>query len=271
MKTIIAALILGGLFFTAPTIYDAVFGVKKKLRPISVTKAQGTKLIKKTNPVTFKPIKPVYVNKKQVRKLTINPARTVYIRGPIGIQALGAAERISELSSSGTSPIFVILTSPGGSVISGAQVIAAIQASSAPVYTICYSFCASMASMIHQYGTRRYATDKSMIMFHPASARINGNMSEIYSFTTSMIRFISKIEIEIANRIGWSYSKYKALTAPELWVDSDEAKASNIIDQIIYTRVGFPSIEEAFNFGSKAGDKLKVNSRDLIWMPKGAM
>jgi hypothetical protein len=108
-------------------------------------------------------------------------------------------------------------------------------------------------------------------MFHPASARLEGNMDELYSFTTAMIRFVSKIEIEIAARIGWSFQNYKSYVANELWVDSDEAKKYNIVDQIIYTRFPFMVYPGAGVGQMKKKESLKINSKDLIWIFDGGI
>jgi len=273
----VAAFIMGYLFISAPVVQEKLGYVTSKETSRSekeIVKAKkNVKIINinKTESVKFNKVVAVKPKTKQVRKLTLDPSRSVHIVGPIGFSALGAAEKIAKLSSESDEPIYVVLSSPGGSVIAGAAVIAAIQSSNVPVYTICYSFCASMASMIHQYGTRRYATDRSVIMFHPASARLDGNLDELYSFTTAMIKFASKIEKEVAARIGWKYKDYKTYVANELWVDSDEAKVYNVVDQIIYTR--FPGMGYGAGrlFQEEKPETLRINSKDLVWIYEGAL
>jgi hypothetical protein len=127
-----AVLTLGVLFINNGTVQKSIGIDKKETRGAVATNEEESALLDKTDTVKFKPLKLVSPNKKEVRKLTLNPNRTVHIVGPIGFNALGVAEKISLLASQSNSPIFVVLSSPGGSVMAGAAVIAAIQAAQVP-------------------------------------------------------------------------------------------------------------------------------------------
>ena len=83
-------------------------------------------------------------------------------------------------------PMYVFIDSPGGSVLSGAQIISAIQAAKGPVNTLCVGICASMAAMIHQFGTNRLVLDRSFLMFHPASGGAEGEVDKMYSRLTTI-------------------------------------------------------------------------------------
>ena len=174
----------------------------------------------KYNKITTTPKKNIIKpSVKNIKKLTLNPNRTINVYGTIGENALRAANEISEMNKQNNDPIFLKLNSPGGSVIKGAVLVSAMQASTAPVYTICYAFCASMAAMIHQYGIKRYATDRTMLMFHPASVGTQGDVDRIHSFINSIQRYVSKMEIEVAHRLGTTFEKYKQLIVNEYWID----------------------------------------------------
>lgn len=211
---------------------------------------------------------------KDVRKLTLDPERTITITGSIGGNALQAAAKVIELNKLSADPIFLVLSSPGGSVVDGSALISAIQVSKAKVYTICYTFCASMAAMIHQYGYRRYATDRSILMFHPASVGSRGDVDRIYSFIRTIKRYVDKIELEIANRLGWKYSTYKRLTSTEYWIDSEDAKRYGVIDQIVYLVPGdgtglFKFRKKAYGFAKRV--KPVKTIRDFQWIYRGEM
>jgi len=170
---------------------------------------------------------------KVIKKVNLDSSRTIVLIGQIGENALDAASKITELSSESAAPIYLVLSGPGGSVLTGSILISAMQASRAPVYTICDVLCASMDSMIHQYGKLRFMTDRSIIMFHPASAGVQGDVDRMYSMTAFLKRFINKMELEVATRQGISFEAYKAKTGVELWIDSEDSLKENIIDGIV--------------------------------------
>lgn len=135
---------------------------------------------------------------KKIKALRLDSGRTINLFGPIANNAHQAAAMIRTMSSISKDPIYLVLYSPGGSVIDGAALISTMQASIAPVYTICYSFCASMAAMIHQYVVQRYMTDRSILMFHPASFGTSGEVDKVFSQTRTIQRYINKIEMEVS-------------------------------------------------------------------------
>lgn len=173
------------------------------------------------------------LTQKTIKKVNLDPSRTIALIGQVGDNALDAASKITELASESSEPIYLVLSGPGGSVLTGGILISAMQASRAPVYTICDVLCASMDSMIHQYGKLRFMTDRSIIMFHPASAGVQGDVDRMHSMVSFLKRFINKMELEVATRQGISFASYKAKTGVELWIDSEDALKENIIDGLV--------------------------------------
>lgn len=183
------------------------------------------------------PEKPEETNKTPTKKtiypLHLNSARTVGLIGEVGMNALQAADEINDLARISDEPIYLILSGPGGSVLAGNVVIAAIEASKAPVYTICIMMCASMDSMIHQYGKKRYMTDRSWIMFHPASGGVQGEIDKSYSRLKFVRRFIEKVDQDVARKQSITYEQYKAKAGVEFWVDSEDAVTEKVADSIV--------------------------------------
>lgn len=168
------------------------------------------------------------------KRFTMPKGRTVILSGEVGEQSREVAERIAKLAKEdGTSPIYLLLNSPGGSVLDGILVIQAIQASKAPVVTVCTQICASMAAMIFEYGSTRYLGNKAFLMFHPASAGAQGELDKIVSRLTFFQSLISGIEAEIATRAGVSYSQYKVWSSSELWLFGEQAVKQGFADSIV--------------------------------------
>ena len=165
----------------------------------------------------------------KVSQLDLN-SRIVYIYGEINESTAPiAAQEILKLTSS-AEPIYILINSPGGSVLDGAMIISAIEAAKGPVNTICIELCASMAAMIHQYGTNRLVLNRSFLMFHPASGGVEGEVDKSFSRLSSMRRFIGKMEENVALRSKLSYDDYKRKSGVELWLDAEDALNNKFAD-----------------------------------------
>lgn len=170
---------------------------------------------------------------KKILNLNFDSSRTVVILGEINYSTVAVAKKIIKLGNESTEPIYLIITSPGGSVLFGSYVLSAIESSKAPVHTICYGFCASMAAVILEYGKQRYATDRSWIMFHQAALGVDGELENIKSYIKFTSRYIYKTDAYIAKRIGMETKDFQDMIADELWIDSEDAQAKKIIDRIV--------------------------------------
>lgn len=217
----------------------------------------------------------IVLKNKQVRRVSLDFERTVVLRGEMGANALDAAEAIKNLASVSNKPIYLILSGPGGSVLTGGILIGAIQSSAAPVYTICDVLCASMDSMVHQYGKLRYMTDRTIIMFHPASAGAQGEVDKMYSMVSFLKRYTNKMETEVSARQGLTFEQYKNKTSTELWLDAEDALSSHVTDGLIsYTlpkvfTIDLPQKQEEQSNRQKTTRKqvtVRNNPLDVQWI-----
>lgn len=169
-----------------------------------------------------------------IERLSIPMDRTVFLLGPIGGKGtLNAAKQITILGRT-KDPLYVVINSGGGSVFDGAAVIEAMDAAQGPVHTVCISFCASMGAMIFEHGDQRMVFNRSILMFHPASSGMEGELDRMISQLLAVQRFIKKMEVEVATRAGLSFDQYKALAAKELWLESDSAISQHFADKIVF-------------------------------------
>jgi ATP-dependent Clp protease protease subunit len=191
-------------------------------------------------------------------RLNLNLERTIFLTGTVRNNALKIAEKITLLNSlDSESPIYLVISSPGGSVITGAAVISAIEASNAPVHTICHIMCASMGAMIHQYGNKRYMTDRSILMFHPAWVRgLGGDVDRVSSLVRTLQDLIAEMENKVAKNVNISFDEYKAEANKELWLVSRSALSRGFVDGLVYivpenldsfdNNVGYNGLNEQF-------------------------
>lgn len=177
----------------------------------------------------------VQTDTKTIKTLKVDPKRTVKIDFAIGfMQALDQAvkDELIELGKS-KEPIFVLLDSPGGSVDVGNEFISLMQAADGPVYTVCVGLCASMAAVILEHGTKRFALDRSTIMFHDASGGTRGSLGEMNSILQFYRRAVEKTNRYIAERSSMKYETFMELQKDNLWIDAEDAKTLNLIDDLV--------------------------------------
>lgn len=175
---------------------------------------------------------PVDSKTKEIKVLKLNPRRTIVIDEQISMLSERFADEILELGDD-KEPIVILIDSPGGSVFSGEKIISAMEAVKSEVYTVCVGMCASMAAIIHQYGTKRLATDRSVLMFHDAAGMISGRVGEMLSLLNMIKRKIEKSNHYIANRSKMSYDELVRLGANNLWVDAEDAMEKGFVDGLV--------------------------------------
>lgn len=181
------------------------------------------------------------VHVKKIKTITVPADRAIVVVGEIGLNAVKASQELQLLNEESQDPVYIILDSPGGSVIDGNMLVSAIEASKAPVYTICHRMCASMAAVIHQYGKKRMMVDRSVLMFHPAAAGTQGTVEQMKSFSDFLNTYINKTERYIAKRAKMNYAAYKARIQLEIWTDAEDSTLEGFNDEIVSLKFDSPS------------------------------
>jgi len=170
---------------------------------------------------------------KQVSTVVLNESRTILIEGIILQNAVKAAQEIKKLSRTSKEPITILINSPGGSVFHGAALVSAMEASQAPVNTVCLGLCASMAAVIHQHGHSRQMVDRSVVMFHDAAGGAQGYLPHMLSRLNVVNRIVGKMSNAIAKKAGLTQEAFQALEHTELWLDAEDATARKFNDKIV--------------------------------------
>ena len=156
----------------------------------------------------------------------------ILLYGPIMQNGNEIARLITETAKKG-SPIYLLIDSPGGSVITGASVVSAIEAAQVPVYTVCLQLCASMAAIIHQYGSQRLMVDRSFLMFHNARGGFEGSFPQILSQFNTINRFVTKMLVYIAKRSNQQPKAFLDKLASEVWIDAEDSLAGHYSDETV--------------------------------------
>ena len=90
-----------------------------------------------------------------------------------------------------------------------------------------------MAAIILEHGTKRFALDRSTIMFHDASGGARGSLGEMNSLLQFYRRGIEKTNRYIAERSGLKYETFMELQKDNLWIDAEDAKSLNLVDDLV--------------------------------------
>jgi len=184
-------------------------------------------------------VEPVVENKAvqkvvpvKVQNLSIKQEQIIKVFGPIGNNAESIAKNIIRLSKKGK-PIYLLMNSPGGSVMDGALIISAMESVKVPVYTVTTGMCASMCQIIHQYGTKRLMVNRTILMAHPASGGVQGTLQQMDALLGMITKYVDKFDRHIAKRAGIPFEKYKAMIVSELWLDAEDAMKLGFVDAIV--------------------------------------
>ena len=129
--------------------------------------------------------------------------------------------------------IYFFLHSPGGSIIAGESIIAAMKASGKDIKCIA-SYAASMAFVILQYCDERLLMPNSIIMQHVSSYGLNQapspNNNSIAAF---LMRIVEKLDYYQADRIGISYDYFKTTVRDDLWLHGTDGVGFKAADKVV--------------------------------------
>lgn len=130
-------------------------------------------------------------------------------------------------------PILLYISSVGGSVDAGFELIDVIENSKTPVYTINLGYQYSMGLLIGLAGHKRFATKNAKYLMHDGSNFVYNSGAK----AQDQMRFQGKVENRIKEYI-LSHSKltqeeYDANLRVEWYMFADEAKKRGFVDSII--------------------------------------
>jgi ATP-dependent Clp protease protease subunit len=177
-------------------------------------------------------------SKINISNINNNKNNTILLEGKIDENSSNAV--INELNTlakdNKSKELYLLLSSPGGSVLDGAKIISkmeSLQKLGIKVNTVCLDLCASMAAVIHSYGTKRLAINRSVLMYHPASGMTAGQLENMLSLLNTLKRYVDKFNNNIVSRSKLSKSEFDQKSAFGFWIDAEDALGSGLVDEIV--------------------------------------
>jgi ATP-dependent protease ClpP protease subunit len=172
--------------------------------------------------------------KLTVKKMSASAGSVIYFNVPVVEQSVAAAINILKGLNG---EIYLILDSPGGSVVDGAKLIQYIKYSGKNINTVCDGVCASMAFQIFEVGKKRLMTEKAVLMAHPASGGAQGTIENMKSMIDAFKLLVDRMDKETADRAKIDYTKFKAMVSDNIWAETPEAIKLGLADAAIHLEV----------------------------------
>ena len=131
--------------------------------------------------------------------------------------------------------IQLYINSPGGSVTAGMAIYDTMQYIKCDVSTVCIGMAASMGAFLLAGGKKgkRFALPNAEIMIHQPSGGAQGQATEIQIAAEHILRTKQKLNEILAANTGQSLETIKADTERDNFMSADEAKAYDLIDEVI--------------------------------------
>lgn len=130
-------------------------------------------------------------------------------------------------------PILLYVTSNGGDIDSGFELIDVIRHSKTPVYTINLGYQYSMGFLIGLAGHKRYATANAKFLMHDGSNFIYNSGAKAQDQMEFNRRVEERIKQYILSRSNLTSEEYDSKLRVEWYLFADEAKERGFVDAII--------------------------------------
>lgn len=130
-------------------------------------------------------------------------------------------------------PILLYLTSEGGQVDAGFELIDIIQNSKTPVYTINLGYWYSMGFLIGIAGHKRFATVNSKMLMHDGSTFVYNSGAKAQDQMRFQAKTDERIKQYVMSRSKITSEDYDRQFRSEWYLFADEAKEMGFVDYII--------------------------------------
>jgi ATP-dependent Clp protease protease subunit len=106
-------------------------------------------------------------------------------------------------------PIFIVIDrSPGGSVMSGYQILQAMESSKAPVYVVVKGYAASMAAIITTMAERSFVYPQTIVLHHQASTNLQGNATELAEQLKWVKVWCERIFVKVSQKMDLTVDEF---------------------------------------------------------------
>lgn len=148
-------------------------------------------------------------------KTVLLGSNTLVFRGEVNSKSVSSM--IYKISKSNLKEITLFISSPGGSVLHGSNLIDFMKGSGKK-FTCVTDFAASMAFSIFQHCDIRYVLPSGILMQHQSSWGVRGKDRENKQFIKLIDGMNDKNDISTAIQMKMPVKVYRSITAHDLWL-----------------------------------------------------
>lgn len=152
-------------------------------------------------------------------------------------QTVDVLNRWSRLDKNDNRPWKFVICSPGGTIISGMKLYSTLKAvgQQRQLITVATGLCASMATVLHQAGTKRVIEPGCSYMIHDVSGQTLGNVSSMQDTIDWLNKLNRQMHIILAERSHKSVDEIAATSKrKDAWFMPEEVLEWGLADEIGY-------------------------------------
>lgn len=149
------------------------------------------------------------------------------------IMQFNREDKMSGVAPKDRQPIILYITSDGGEVDAGFELIDVIQSSKTPVYTVNLGYQYSMGFLIGLAGHKRFATRNAKFLMHDGSNFIYNSGAKSQDQMKFQSRVEQRVKDYILSRSNLTSEEYDSKLRVEWYLFAEEAKEKGFTDYII--------------------------------------
>jgi ATP-dependent Clp protease protease subunit len=178
------------------------------------------------------------LNNAFAREILLTENNTVSLLGPVTSVSVGEVMyELSTISQKGNpeDPIFLVLNTPGGSVMAGLSLVEYMNTLRRPV-TVIANFAASMGFHILQHSNQRLVTPFATIMSHRANGGFKGDIPhQVSNRLNHIINLVNKMDDHVISRTKGKYNRrsYMNLIRDEYYSVGSDAIKDGFADEVV--------------------------------------
>lgn len=174
-----------------------------------------------------------YLKDLKQRKLFLNSEIDQFTVADIVKHIMQINKEDKDIEPAERQPILLYVTSNGGEIDSGFELIDVIMNSKTPVYTINLGFQYSMGFLIGLAGHKRYATANAKFLMHDGSNFVWDSGMKAQDRMDFNKKIESRIKKYVMSRSSVTNEEYESKLRVEWYLFADEAKEKGFVDYII--------------------------------------
>lgn len=182
--------------------------------------------------------------------INIDGKKTERVVGLIGevseFSANHVIDTLKTLDKAENAQIYLIIDSPGGSVIDGYRIINQMKNTKSPLTCVVDMQAYSMAAIMLTYCKAVFMNPYGSIMHHSASFQISGSTEQVVSRVNWIVKQLTEFDEEVAKNLNMTYAEYKAKTVKEWWLTAKEALEAKVVDRLL------PSLDYSYSMPEEA-------------------